>query len=189
MPSPEAAHPAESRRGALRFRLFSPSLEYIDLDRTDALVCTHHEEDRPLQGFAGLLDWRLHGALNQRVKDGLVSGKLDDTLLYPVSGRKTLRQVILIGGGPRSNFSRERFEAWLDRLIRVCKGLSLDRVGLEAPLFPQSILDERVAAHTLISALNRVEALREVDLVAPDQYHATIRSSAGALSNPCETGV
>lgn len=68
------------------------------------LVATIHEDERPLQGLAGLLDWRLRGAISQFVRRGVVTGKTGEVVYLPwqLAGRaesERLRHVLLLGVG------------------------------------------------------------------------------------------
>ena len=89
-------------------RVSSTLLSFAGLDRlpgVDAACLFVAEDDRPLHGLGGLIDWRLCGTLSRVLKDGRFVGALGDTLLMPSSGRIPAQRIFCIGVGPRSELN------------------------------------------------------------------------------------
>jgi len=75
-------------------------LEALDaLEGVDALCLFLGEDERPLEGLAGFVDWRLCGALSRLLLQGFFTGKKDDQLLLPAEGRLTLARIFVVGVG------------------------------------------------------------------------------------------
>ncbi|HET9552068.1 MAG TPA: M17 family peptidase N-terminal domain-containing protein [Anaeromyxobacteraceae bacterium] len=72
------------------------SLATLDALDVDALVVLVGPE-RPLQGLAGLVDWRLCGALTRTLTGGLYAGAPGEALLVPTGGRLPAARVVAIG--------------------------------------------------------------------------------------------
>jgi hypothetical protein len=53
--------------------------------------------ERPLRGLAGLLDWRLCGALSRAVEDGTFAPDRGEALLLPGAGRLGAARVVCFG--------------------------------------------------------------------------------------------
>ena len=70
-----------------------PTLDALDVDALAVLV----GPERPLQGWAGLLDWRLAGALTRTLADGLYSAGPGEALLLPTMGRVPVARVLAVG--------------------------------------------------------------------------------------------
>ena len=87
-------------------------LETLDLAADRALfegklqgmVVTCYQNERPLAGLAGLLDWRFHGALSRCLRQGAFSGKPGECVYFPVTrhlqgGSTQVIHLILAGCG------------------------------------------------------------------------------------------
>ena len=67
----------------------------------DALCLFVGEDDRPLPGSAGYVDWRLCGALSRVLQSGFFVGARGDSLLLPTDGRFPVPRIFVIGLGRR----------------------------------------------------------------------------------------
>lgn len=65
-----------------------------------ALFC--YADVRPLRGAAGMVDWRLCGAVSATLIDGTFSAEAGEVLLLPTTGRWGQRRVFVFGLGPRA---------------------------------------------------------------------------------------
>ncbi len=78
--------------------------EYVDLAGLDGLEAESiglfvFADVRPLKGVAGLIDWRLCGALSRCLLERAFLGQTDETLLMPVQGRFGPRRLFVVGLG------------------------------------------------------------------------------------------
>lgn len=69
------------------------TLDALDVDALALLV----GPERPLQGLAGLVDWRLCGALSRALAGGLYQGAPGEALLVPTAGRLPASRVVALG--------------------------------------------------------------------------------------------
>jgi hypothetical protein len=69
------------------------TLDALDVDAVGLLV----GEERPLQGLAGLVDWRLAGALTRALAGGLYAAAPGEALLLPSAGRLPAARVVVQG--------------------------------------------------------------------------------------------
>jgi hypothetical protein len=75
-------------------------LEGLDaLQGVEALCLFVGEDQRPLEGLAGFVDWRLCGGLSRLLRQGFFTGKKDDKLLLPAEGRLSMERVFVVGVG------------------------------------------------------------------------------------------
>jgi hypothetical protein len=79
-----------------RLEVADLSLAVLDALDVEALAVLVGPE-RPLQGLAGLVDWRLCGALTRALRGGLYQGAPDEALLLPTSGRLPAARVVALG--------------------------------------------------------------------------------------------
>ncbi len=80
----------------LRIEVGEASLASLDALRVEALALLVGPE-RPLQGLAGLADWRLCGALSRAIRSGHFVPESEEALLLPSSGRFPPGRVVCFG--------------------------------------------------------------------------------------------
>lgn len=101
----------------MRLSFADASLASLDaLTGVDALALLVFEDERPLRGLAGFVDWRLCGALSRILLGGRFSGARGDALLFPVVGRLTGERVFCFGAGRKAELGRAGFAAAARRL-------------------------------------------------------------------------
>jgi len=69
------------------------TLDALDVEALAVLI----GPERPLQGLAGLVDWRLCGALTRALRDGLYGAGPGEALLLPTGGRLPASRVVALG--------------------------------------------------------------------------------------------
>jgi hypothetical protein len=79
-----------------RLEVADLSLAVLDALDVEALAVLVGPE-RPLQGLAGLVDWRLCGALTRALRGGLYGGSPGEALLLPTGGRLPAARVVALG--------------------------------------------------------------------------------------------
>lgn len=67
----------------------------------DGLFCAHFEDDRPLQGLLGFVDFLHAGEISRFLRRGQITGKHGEFTLVSLS-RPQPRRLVLLGLGPRS---------------------------------------------------------------------------------------
>lgn len=124
--------------------------------RVDLVVLPCFEDERPLQGLAGLVDWRMSGRLSTLLRDGFFTGAAGEAVLLP--GRQTLpmARLVLIGLGPGAAFDRARAEATGERLVTLVDRLDPQDVLLAMP----GRVSERAVVEAVFDGLTR--ALRRL---------------------------
>jgi hypothetical protein len=86
------------------------SLASIDLlSEIEAACLFIFEDERPLRGVAGYLDWRLCGSLSHMLRDGHFAGTRGEALLFPVWGRVPMGRVFCFGSGKSTAFDGRVF--------------------------------------------------------------------------------
>ena len=103
------------------------------------LICSIYEDQRPLKGTAGVLDWRLRGFLSRFLKGGRINGKRNELVYIPFEHHGTMRHLLLVGLGPvhgdkdlGDKFSTEL----LTRVSSTVENMSFKRVAISRSSFP-----------------------------------------------------
>lgn len=112
-------------------------LDIVDLpaDRLpgDALVVPLFEDQRPLTGPAGVVDWRLDGALTRMILAGEVSGKISERLAVQTNGKFAAPWVLLAGGGQWRHLDRAGYLQLVERLLKLAGKAGINEVALCLP--------------------------------------------------------
>jgi hypothetical protein len=113
---------------------FEPSLESIDgLTGVDALCVFVTEDDRPLQGAAGYLDWRMCGSLSRVLLAGFFKGDRGEQLLMPTSGGVSAVKLFAVGAGPSKTLDASTLGLLLESSALMLKRAGVSSVALSLP--------------------------------------------------------
>lgn len=124
-PAPDA--PAIPARTPLR-----ATLQALDtLPRIDTLMLLLSDDERPLQGVAGLVDWRMCGRLTELLVSGAITGARGERVLTHTVGRLPVQRVIVFGCGPQDGMLA-MLRSLLPELERVLADARCERVALAA---------------------------------------------------------
>jgi hypothetical protein len=111
-----------------------PSLEALDgLTDADALCFVLTEDERPLSGAAGYLDWRLCGGLSRVLLKGFFKGERGEQLLMPTSGHVPATKLFAVGGGSSKSLDLAALKTVLETSAQMLKKAGVKSVGLSLP--------------------------------------------------------
>jgi hypothetical protein len=113
--------------------VFRDSAVPIDKIDADVIALSFFEDERPLRGGAGLVDWRMNGELSRQILDGTIGGREGESLLMSTDGRMAAPRLLLFGLGDSSLFEPGRFQGLLSQFVRTIAGLKLTRPALTIP--------------------------------------------------------
>ncbi|MDD9940838.1 MAG: hypothetical protein OXU20_07230 [Myxococcales bacterium] len=119
MPEKAQLPTAASTDRPMHIRFIAPTLAELDRLRCDAIVLTLFSDERPLRGAGGLVDWRLCGAISQRLMDGFITGDRDEQVLVPAQKRLPVEKVFLFGLGPQAALSVDHASERLGHILRT----------------------------------------------------------------------
>lgn len=104
----------------------------VDID-ADILALTFFEDERPLRGHAGMVDWRMNGELSRMIVNGSVSGREGEPLLMSTDSRIPSPRILLFGLGDSKLFEPKRFQGLLTAFVRTVSKLNLSRLAVSIP--------------------------------------------------------
>ncbi|NBU19826.1 hypothetical protein EBS43_00215 [bacterium] len=82
----------------------SSALEQSFFDQDfQVLLVTLYENERPLRGLSGKMDWIFHGEISYFLKRGFIQGKSDECILLPIKKNQTSYSLLLVGAGSASH--------------------------------------------------------------------------------------
>ncbi len=158
---------------ALHTQFIPVRLRNLEAVQSDLLVLSLFEEERPPGGLAGLVDWRLDGLVSRNrlarnaapranpYYTGLVLGEFPcgfgEKLLFPVGHKLPFSTAMVMGLGPRSQYTSARFRQVVDLLMDSISSLRSRSVTLRLPGWIEAGLPARRAVEALMQAWQRIQ--------------------------------
>ncbi len=137
-------------------RFVAPDLRRLDELKSEALALAFFEDERPLRGALGLVDWRLCGQISRLLLRGRARGALRETVLLPTRPRLPFEKLFLVGAGRAGEVDERRFVDLVDwtlttldraRVRASVVGLPGRSLGRVPPQRAMELFLERAAAH------------------------------------------
>ena len=119
-------------------------LDSLDaLTGIEAVCCFVVEDERPLSGAPGFLDWRLCGGLSKILGSGFFVGAPGDKLLLPTDARIPATRVFAVGLGRAAGVSALGLEHALSQAASMLSKAKVDSVVLAFPVLPKAVAPAR----------------------------------------------
>lgn len=119
-------------------------LDALDaLSGIEAICCFVLEDERPLSGAAGYLDWRLCGGLSKVLASGFFVGAPGDKLLVPTEARVPAKKVFAVGLGRSAAVTALGLEHALEGAASMLTRAGIDSVALAFPALPKAVAQAR----------------------------------------------
>jgi hypothetical protein len=156
------------------------TLEIVDLPADqlpgDALLLPFFEDQRPLDGPAAVVDWRLDGMLTRMALEGKLVGRIGERLALQANAKIVSPWVLIGGGGRWRSLDRDSYLDLVDRLLKMASIAGIQVLALCLP--PSDDIDarelERLVREALIGInnisvcrLSRVARFSRDDYLAP----------------------
>jgi Cytosol aminopeptidase family, N-terminal domain len=110
------------------------TLDALDPLPVDTVCLFVTEDERPLGGAAGFVDWRLCGQISRLLVDGFFRGTRGESLLLPSNGRIGAPRLVVLGLGPGGEALHPGvLRTALSQAADVLNRARVDSVALELP--------------------------------------------------------
>jgi hypothetical protein len=169
----------DTRRPAARAALsfIRPTLIALDDHPVDLIVLPVFADERPFEGLADVIDWRLTGAMSRWRRDGFATGGVGERVLFPCRHRLEADALVVFGLGPRAAWVPEQAVALAQEAVRVAVDLGATRItttlfGLERLAVPL----ERTAAR-LVLTLTAPDGVSAVKLAVREDVERATRDA------------
>jgi hypothetical protein len=129
------------------------STERVDVQECDLLVTGFFEDERPLKGSSGWVDWRLNGLLSRFLTEKRLTGDWKETTLIASRGRVAPRMILLLGLGKVKEYSYLRLREICSHLLETVKRLKASNVCLSFPYEESYNVDCGKLAEVLIEGI------------------------------------
>lgn len=147
----------------MRVDFVKPELHQLDLIKSDALTLCLLEEDWPLRGTPGLVDWRVSGHLSRLRESGWITCNRGELVLMPLGRRLHCDKLLLAGMGSVDEFEEAVFVAGLHEVFQALGKLRAHATVMHVPNHPQLVRPERL-----------MELLLDVASEHPDQAEVLV---------------
>lgn len=125
-------------------------LRALDGASGELIACAVFEDELPMRGLAGLLDWRLAGKLSGLAKSKFLTGAADEVVLVPGRPHLPFEKILILGLGLRSRFGDSVVRRALARLSSTLEGLQVKRALVELPGRASGSVEPERAAELLL---------------------------------------
>lgn len=105
----------------------------IDAQACEILVAGFFEDERPLRGSSGWVDWRLNGTLSRYLLENKLTGAWKETVLIPSQGRILPPLILLTGLGKMREYSTLHLRELIPHLLTTLKGLNVSKICFSLP--------------------------------------------------------
>ncbi len=129
------------------------SIEDVDLQECELLVTGFFQDERPLKGTTGLIDWRMNGTISHLVKEGRINGEWQETTLIPSQGRVIPPLILFLGLGKVRDYSTLRLRDLFPHLFDTLRDLRSSKVCLSFPSDEQYNVDCGKSAEVLLEGM------------------------------------
>lgn len=129
------------------------SPEGVDIQECDVLVTGFFQDERPLKGSSGWIDWRLNGMLSRFLTENKLIGDWKETTLIPSQGRVVPRMILLLGLGQVKEYSYLRLRELSPYLLEILRKLNASNVCLSLPFEESYNVDCGKLAEVLIEGI------------------------------------
>lgn len=96
----------------------------------ESVVALYFSDQKPLQGPAALLDWRLDGQLTRMLLDGEVQGRAGEHVMLQNNGKLKADWVLFVGGDKWHGLCPETHAALIRHMLRVARQAGFKDVTL-----------------------------------------------------------
>lgn len=116
--------------------------------KIEGIIAPIYENERPLKGLAGQLDWRLGGQVSQYLRQGALSGRSGECAYVPIQKAGRVYHLILVGGGVLNRFAKRGLlpDEAFSSLRKNLKKLGLGNLALSRADFG-GLTDDYLAKH------------------------------------------
>jgi hypothetical protein len=129
------------------------STDGVDLQECDILAIGFFQDERPLKGSSGWIDWRLNGILSHFLIEKRLTGDWKETTLIPSRGRVIPPIILLFGLGKVRDYGYLRLRELSSHLLETLKNLKTPNICLSLPYEEHYNVDCGKSAKVLIEGI------------------------------------
>jgi hypothetical protein len=109
------------------------SKEAVDLQETDLLITGLFQDERPLRGSIGWIDWRLNGMLSRFLIENRLTGEWKEKTLIPSQGRVSPKVILIFGLGKVKEYSYLSVREVVPFVVETLKNMRASNLCFSLP--------------------------------------------------------
>lgn len=171
----------------IAYDLVPDSLESLDALQAQVLVLPFFEDERPLRGAAGFVDWRLCGALSRKLMAGYLHGSFGEKALVASPGKIKVDGLLLVGLGKSAEFGIQAGEQACAMIWDSLSQASPSTVAIALPGRSMDLITPTDATQMWIAKAPARSSIEEIAIVERAEAHRTLESLFDGLRRQAES--
>ncbi len=114
-------------------RFLPRTMDNLDTLNGDLLALCVFQDERPLRGLNGLVDWRAKGRVSRFLLSRKFEGSSWESLLASTPSAVAAERLLVFGLGPKKSFSNLAFAEAVGKLLDVVAGIQPESLVMEIP--------------------------------------------------------
>jgi hypothetical protein len=151
----------------IHLKITSDNLD--DIDNELALVLTYQDQ-RPLKGQAGLLDWRLNGYLSRLILNNRFMGQWGEALLMPSNGRVGAKELLVLGLGASQQIGDQNIPNYVSMILEKLLRKKNPSFCLSLSDLVQGMFEWRNTVRLFVSMLSGKDSDYQISLMEPAPF-------------------
>ena len=169
------------------YEFVTASMKSLDQLDVELLVLPFFSDERPLAGAAGLIDWRLCGALSRKLMAGYLEGQFGEKGMLAAPDKLRAEGLLLVGLGPSHELRRDRLE---QACVLISDALREAKVATAALVLPGRGLDLVPALDAMqlwLESGSLGDELEELSIIERPEEHRALASLFDGLRRQSES--
>jgi hypothetical protein len=170
----------------IAYDFVAASMEGLDELQAELIVLPFFSDERPLTGIAGLIDWRLCGALSRKLMAGYLDGHFGDKGMVAAPSKLRAEALLLVGMGRVDSFDASTA---MKGCALIAEALRHSRATTAAVALPGRSLDLLPALKAMqlwLAESPEDDTLEEVSIIERAEEHRALGSLLDGLRRQSE---
>jgi leucyl aminopeptidase len=159
----------------------------LDELQTEVIVLPFFSDERPLQGAAGLIDWRLCGSLSRKLMAGYLQGTFGEKALLANPGKLKSERLLLIGLGESASFDESVARKACALIAEALREAKVSTAALALPGRSLGLVTALEAMQVWLAASPLDSELEELSIIERAQEHRALDSVIDGLRRQAES--
>lgn len=125
----------------------------IDRIKAEVAVLPFFQDERPLKGGAGQIDWRMNGAISELILKKVMIGELGESVLIVPNRRVDCEKILMVGLGISSACTEETLQSTARQIVEQMARINVSDFSLYVPQDRGTSLGADQAAAAMMQGL------------------------------------
>ncbi|MGB8330532.1 MAG: M17 family peptidase N-terminal domain-containing protein [Polyangiales bacterium] len=163
------------------------TLHSLDELEAEVIVLPFFSDERPLRGAAGLIDWRLCGALSRKLMAGYLHGTFGEKALLTTPAKLKSDKLLLIGLGASSGFDTGVAQRACGLIAEALIQANVSNAALVLPGRSLRLLPALEAMQLWLGVDLSDAQLEELSIIESTEEHRALDSLSDGLRRQAES--